>query len=143
MRLRHISTLLLLVAGMAAQNPPAPKPPTTATETTSALIAEWRTPPQLNVNAVKGSLVVINQTDDDFDQTVIIEAINETGKAFTLGYQHFALRRQATSPVIPFGTTLPPGNYTIRADAVAEVPARHAIHRASLVAAQSFVVTAI
>jgi hypothetical protein len=143
MRFRNLSAMLVFVASVAAQNPSASKPPTTATESKSPLVAEWRTPPQLNVNTVHGSLVVINQTDDDFDQTVIIEAINETGKAFTLGYQHFALPRRATSPAIPFGTTLPPGNYTIRADAVAEVVSRHAIHRTSLVAAQSFVVTVI
>jgi hypothetical protein len=143
MRLRNLSAMLLLVACIAAQNPPASKPPTTATESKSPLVAEWRTPPHLNVNAVKGSLVVINLTDDDFDQTVVIEAINEAGKAFTLGYQHFALSRHATSPVIPFGTTLPPGDYTVRADAVAEVASRHAIHRTSLVASQAFVVTVI
>ena len=92
---------------------------------------------------MKGSLLVTNNSDDDFDQTVIVEAVNEIGKAFTLGYQHFKLAAHATSPLIRFETLLPPGHYVIHADAVAEVPSRHAIHRLHLQAPTPIVVTTI
>ncbi len=88
-------------------------------------------------------MIVANQSEDDFDQTVVIEAVNENGRAFTLGYQHFPLLHQSTSPLIPFVTSLPPGHYVILADAIAEDAKRKAVLRIHLQAPQSMVITTI
>jgi hypothetical protein len=64
--------------------------------------------------------------------TVVVVAVNEINKAFTLGYQHFSIAPGATSPVIPFGMQLPPGRYRVRADAVGEVAPKNLIYRSAL-----------
>jgi hypothetical protein len=107
------------------------------------LVADWSAVPKLNDNSVKGSVVITNQDDDDFDQTVIIEAVNEAGKAFALGYQRFTLRRHSQSKPILFESTLPPGRYTVHADAIAEVPSRHAIFRQHLEGPVAFDISTI
>ena len=139
MRWCFLATICLAAAFASAQKSAKPAAP----ESSAALLEEWLSLPQLNGNDVKGSVVLTNQTDEDFDQTVIIEAVNEVGKAFALGYQHFTLAHHSRSVPIQFDTTLPPGRYSIRADAVAEVPSQHAIHRAHLVAPRHFTITVI
>lgn len=103
----------------------------------------WSGLPIVNINVVKGSVVVANQADDDFDQTVIVEAVNDTGKAFALGYQHFRLRSHSRSVPISFETKLPPGHYVIQADAVAEVPSKQAIYRLHMEGPTGFQISAI
>jgi hypothetical protein len=98
----------------------------------ASLTIQWLEPPQLNGQSIQGRVVVSNQTGNPFDQTVIILAVNEIGKAFALGYQHFTLKPQTTSPPILFDSALPFGNYIVDADAVAEVPATNTIYRARL-----------
>ena len=61
--------------------------------------------------------------------TVIVVAVNEYGKAFTLGYQHFTLSAGTTSPDIPFQMLMPRGRYRVRADAVGELLAKNQIFR--------------
>lgn len=139
MRRCVVGAICLVAAFVSAQKSAKPA----AHEPTAALLEEWVAAPQLSGNDLKGSVLLTNQSDDDFDQTVIIEAVNEYGKAFALGYQHFTLLHRSRSVPIHFDTTLPPGRYTVRADAVAEVPSRHAIHRAHLVAPKPFIVTVI
>lgn len=95
-----------------------------------ALTVRWKTLPSVNGRAIEGSVEVANATSDDFDMTVIIVAVNEYGKAFALGYQHFTLNRETTGLQIDFGSTLPTGSYIVHVDAVAEVPQRNAIFRA-------------
>ena len=131
----------LLVTCAGAQKATAPKKP--LPEARPDLLAEWIAAPQLTGNEVKGSIVVVNGSDDDYDQTVLVEAINEIGKAFAIGYQHFTLERRTRSVAIGFDTTLPPGRYLVRADAVAEVASKHAVHRTHLVAPFPLVVTVI
>jgi hypothetical protein len=63
---------------------------------------------------------------------VLVVAVNEIGKAFALGYQHFALAPGATSPTIPFGMQMSPGRYRVRADAVGEVAPKNVIYRSAL-----------
>lgn len=104
---------------------------------------DWNGIPTVNVNVVKGSVVVANQAGDDFDQTVIIEAVNEVGKAFALGYQHFSLRSHSRSVPISFETKLPPGHYSIHADAVAEIASKHAIYRQHIEGPTTFSITVI
>jgi hypothetical protein len=148
MWLRSTSVVLLFVTFTTAQNSSSHKssakttPPTTSVSM-SAMSAGWSALPKVNGNTVQGSLIVANQTEDDFEQTVVVEAVNEIGKAFIVGYQHFPLKRGSTSPVIPFQTILPPGHYTILADAIGEDVPKNLVHRIHLQAPTSLVVTMI
>jgi hypothetical protein len=92
------------------------------------LVVEWQSSPTLSGNNVSGSLKVANYSRDTFELTVIVVAVNETGKAFALGYQRMDLAATAQQ-VIPFSSSLPNGQYTVHADAIAEVPARKQIYR--------------
>lgn len=98
----------------------------------AALLLDWLRLPMIHGNRVDGAVQVSNGSKDDFDLTVIIVAVNATGRATALGYQHFDLRAGATSIQIPFGETLPPGAYVVHADAVAEIPAKNSILRQRL-----------
>lgn len=106
-----------------------------------ALTVRWKTPPEVNGRAIEGSVEVSNATSDDFDLTAIVVAVNEYGKAFALGYQHFTLNRETTGLQIDFGSTLPTGSYVVHVDAVAEVPKRDAIFRARLQTPSALAVT--
>jgi Putative Ig domain len=98
----------------------------------SLLDVVWQTAPALDQTNLSGSLRVTNYSGNEVMLTVVVVAVNEIGKAFTLGYQHFSLLPGATSPVIPFGMQLPPGRYQVRADAVGEVAAKNLIYRTAL-----------
>jgi Putative Ig domain len=93
------------------------------------LSINWNDPPMVQGNAIKGSAAVTNQTPNELDVTVVIVAVNETGRATALGYQHFTLPANATSPVIAFGSSPGNGTYYVRADAVAHRPGKHSIYR--------------
>jgi hypothetical protein len=97
---------------------------------TAAMTIRWIHPPSVQGEAIRGDMEVSNQTGRPFDLTVIVLAVNEVGKAFALGYQHFVLKPQSTSPPVPFESTLPFGTYVVHADAVAEVKAIGRIYRA-------------
>ena len=99
---------------------------------TAAMTVRWIHPPNVQGDAIRGELEVSNQTGQPFDLTVIVLSVNEVGKAFALGYQHFLLKPGSTSPPIPFESTLPYGAYVVHADAVAEVKAIDKIYRARL-----------
>lgn len=98
----------------------------------ASLKITWKHPPRLNGDKISGSVEVSNATDDDFDLTVIVVAVNEVGKAFVLGYQHFKLKPQTENLAIEFGSSLPRGDYIVHGDAVAEVEPRNLIHRSRL-----------
>lgn len=98
----------------------------------AALSLQWKQPPTLNGDTISGAVELTNSTSDNFDMTVIVVAVNEYGKAFALGYQHFTLNRETTDLRVDFGSNVPAGNYIVHADAVAEVPQRDAIFRARL-----------
>ena len=95
----------------------------------------------MNGSRIGGRLEVSNSTGDDFDFTVVVLAVNEIGKAFAIGYQHFPLKSGVESMEIPFGETLPQGRYVVHVDAVGEVPPRHAIYRARLQTKEALPVT--
>ena len=97
------------------------------------LFVEWSHPPAIVGSRIEGSLKVSNNTDRDFDLTVIVLAINEMHRATAIGYQHMTLKKNSSGLEILFGEALPRGNYTVNADAVGEVPAVNAIYRARLV----------
>jgi hypothetical protein len=142
MFMRVAMSVLVTICVCAAQNAPA-NPAQTSSAEHPPILAEWSDLPKISGNAVKGSVVVTNGTDDAFDQTVVVEAVNGIGKAFTLGYQHFTLGAHSQSKVIEFTTTLPPGSYQVHADAVAEVPSRGAIYRQHLLAPARFVISTL
>jgi len=102
------------------------------------LLAQWGRYPKVTGRRLEGSIIVSNQTEQDFDLTVIMMAVNETGRATAIGYQHLALKKDTTSFEIPFGENLPQGSYELNVDAVAEVAATNSIYRARLVPKERF-----
>lgn len=92
----------------------------------------WKRPPQRRDDQILGAVEVSNATDDDFDLTVIVVAVNEVGKAFAVGYQNFTLSHQTANLQIEFGSSLPRGAYIVHADAVAEIAEKNLIHRSRL-----------
>src|SRR5208337_2658972 len=97
----------------------------------AGLTIDWKEPPKVQGNTISGSAIVSNQTGHSLDVTVIVVAVNKIGRATALGYQHFALAAQTSSPVIPFGSSPGMGTYTVRADAAAHRKSGHHIFRAS------------
>jgi hypothetical protein len=95
------------------------------------LTIDWKQPPKVQGNTISGSAVVSNQTGHSLDVTVVVVAVNKIGRATALGYQHFSLAAQGSSPLIPFGSSPGMGTYTIRADASAHRKSGHHIFRAS------------
>jgi Putative Ig domain len=97
----------------------------------AGLTIDWKQPPQVQGTVISGSLAVSNQTGHNLDITVIVVAVNSIGRATALGYQHFTLASQQSSPVIPFSSSPGPEKYTVRADAAARTKSGHHIFRAS------------
>ena len=96
------------------------------------LVVEWSKKPKVNGRRVEGAIKVSNQTDQDFDFTFIALAVDATGRATAVGYQHFNLKKNTDEFEIPFGENLPFGIYDLNADAIAEVAATNTIHRVHL-----------
>ncbi len=86
------------------------------------LAVVWIGAPHLESSGIRGSVRVWNGSYTPLEVTVIVVAVNEYGKAFTLGYEKLPLGSQRYSPEIPFGTSLPRGRYEVHADAVGEFP---------------------
>lgn len=107
----------------------------------AGLTVDWKEPPAVHGNSITGSAVVTNETGVDFDLTVVIVAVNEIGRATALGYQHFKLPPQSSSPVIPFTSSPGQGTYYVRVDAVAHQPSHHYVYRASKQTLDSIKVT--
>ena len=105
------------------------------------LFLQWGKYPTVNGHRAEGSVVVSNQTERDFDLTVIVVAVNEDGRATALGYQHFPLKKNTIAMEIPFGENLAHGSYQINVDAVGE-SAPATIYRARLVPKERFAVVA-
>jgi hypothetical protein len=102
------------------------------------LFAQWGRYPKVGGRRLEGSIIVSNQTEQDFDLTVIMMAVNESGRATAIGYQRINLQKNTTSVEIPFGESLPQGSYELNVDAVAEVAATNSIYRARLVPKERF-----
>jgi hypothetical protein len=101
------------------------------------MFLQWGKYPTMNGRRAEGSVLVSNQTDADFDLTVIVVAVDENGRATALGYQHFPLKKNTNQIEIPFGENLAPGSYQINVDAVGELPPA-TIYRARLVPKERF-----
>jgi hypothetical protein len=106
----------------------------------AAFTIEWRKSPTVEQGGINGAVIVTNETADDLDLTVIVMAVNEIGKAFALGYEHFALPARKRTPVIPFNSTLPFGRYVVHADAIGEATATGRISRSRLQTASPFII---
>jgi len=114
-----------------SSNPPQTASRSFSSKTVPTLAMDWGTPPTLQTTTISGTVTVSNNAENVLDLTAIIVAVNERGKAFALGYQHFDLPATSTELRITFSSQLPGGRYTIRADAIGEVAARHRIYRAA------------
>lgn len=97
----------------------------------TGLVVTWQDMARVNDNRIDGSVLVRNTTDDDIDLTYYVVALPPSKRAVAIGYQHFKMRR-GMSQVLPFGDTLPHGDYTVRVDVIAEVAARKLILREHL-----------
>jgi hypothetical protein len=95
----------------------------------AAMLVSWKQTPQIRDGGIWGAVEVTNNTATTFDLTVIILAVNDVGKAFALGYQHFPLAPQKVSPAIQFGSSLPFGSYVLNVDAIGEVASVNRIYR--------------
>ncbi len=94
---------------------------------------DWRESPKVRDDRIDGSVKVTNGSKESYDLTVVVVAVaSSDNRATTIGYEHFDLKAGTNDLPITFGNTLPPGDYTIYADAVAEIPARDAIYRQHL-----------
>jgi hypothetical protein len=97
-----------------------------------AITIVWNPVPSVQSDTISGQLAVSNNSDESLDLTVIVVAINESGKAFVLGYQHFALSPRTFDLAIPFASSLPFGSYVVHADAIGEDASTNAIYRTHL-----------
>lgn len=102
------------------------------------LLAQWGRYPKLKGQRLEGSILVSNQTEHDFDLTAVMMAVNETGRATAIGYQHITLKKDTAELEIPFGDNLPWGSYQLNVDVVGEVTATNSIYRARLVPKERF-----
>jgi len=85
------------------------------------LVLSWTTTPALADATLSGAVRAANAAGAAATVTVIVEVVNERGKAFALRYDHERLADGAATPALAFSEALPPGTYTLHADAVAEV----------------------
>jgi hypothetical protein len=102
------------------------------------LMVQWGKYPVVNGRRLEGSVRVSNQTEHNFDLTVIVVAVDENGRATAVGYQRFELKKNVSDFEIPFGENLAHGVYELNLDAVAEVAATNSIYRARLVPKEKF-----
>lgn len=97
-----------------------------------AITVVWKTQARVNANRIEGSVEVSNASADDLDLTYDVKAVAENGRATEIGYQHFPLKKGTVNMLLPFGETLPFGNYLVYVNVVGEVAARHSIYRQRL-----------
>lgn len=96
------------------------------------MVMEWKRYARVTGNRIDGSIVISNNTEDDFDFTFVVLAVAENGRAVAIGYQHVPLKSGVDSLEVPFGETLSRGNYVVHVDAVGEVAAKDQIYRTRL-----------
>ena len=98
----------------------------------AALTVEWKVPAHVNVNRIEGSVEVSNTTVDDIDLTYDVKAIAENGRATEIGYQHFPLTKGTMGMTLPFGETLPNGQYVVNVSVEGAIVKRKAFYRQQL-----------
>jgi invasion protein IalB len=138
-----IAMLLLATLVSAQERKPAESKAGKPAPSKASPALAWAAEPTLEVASISGSLAVSNETDADLDETVLVVAVNEIGKAFAIGYQHFTLQSHKVNVPIPFGLKLPPGRYMVHADAISEILTNHKVFHFGLQTPASFVITVI
>lgn len=101
------------------------------------LLTKWNKMAQVNGQRIEGSVKVSNQTGRDFDLTFIVLAVDATGRATAIGYQHFPLKKDTRDFQLPFGENVSAGSYTVNIDVVGEEPVSNRIFRGRLVTQQT------
>lgn len=93
------------------------------------LTVRWTVRPHVNATNISGAVRVKNSSKDTVSTSVIVVAVNEYGKAFSLRYEQMLLGPGDETPDLSFDVFMPLGQYTAHVDAVGEVPAKNAIYR--------------
>jgi hypothetical protein len=93
------------------------------------LTLAWKVPAHVTGNRIEGSVEVTNATADNMDLTFDVKAVAENGRATEIGYQRFPLKQGTMAMTLPFGETLPHGDYVIYVNVNGEVAKRNAIYK--------------
>ena len=123
-------------------NPPQNTSRSFLLKVVTPMLMQWKRYAHVTGNRIDGSVIVSNSTENDFDLTFVVLAVAENGRATAIGYQRFPLKSGVDSFEIPFGETLPRGNYDVHVDAVAEVPETERIYRVRLQTKEKLAVVA-
>lgn len=101
-------------------------------EVVDALTVGWKIPAHVSGNRIEGSVEVSNTTPDEIDLTYDVKAIAENGRATEIGYQHFPLKQGTMGMTLPFGETLPHGDYVVNVSVEGMIAKRKAFYRQQL-----------
>jgi hypothetical protein len=129
----EVDTFHFVITVTDSGKPVAQKKKEFTLDVVAPLVVEWSKKPKITGHRLEAAIRVSNQTGDDFDFTVVALAVDDTGRATAVGYQHFTLKKNTDEFEIPFGEDLPRGIYHLHVDAVGEVAATDSIYRARLV----------
>lgn len=129
----EVDTFHFVVTVTDSGKPVAQKKKEFTLDVVAPLVVEWSKKPKITGHRLDAAIRVSNQTGDDFDFTVVALAVDDTGRATAVGYQHFTLKKNTDEFEIPFREDLPRGIYDLHVDAVGEVAATDSIYRARLV----------
>jgi hypothetical protein len=94
-----------------------------------AITLMWKNPAHVAGNRIEGSVEISNTTPDDMDLTFDVKAVAENGRATEIGYQRFPLKHGTIAMALPFGETLPHGDYLVYVNVNGEVAKRNAIYK--------------
>ena len=72
------------------------------------LFIEWGRYPVISGAKARRSVKISNSTEEDFDLTFVVVAVNENGRATALGYQRFTLQKGRSPWRFPSGRTCLP-----------------------------------
>lgn len=97
-----------------------------------AITVAWKVPAHVTANRIDGSVEVSNTTAEEIDLTFDVKAVAENGRATEIGYQRFPLKKGTVAMALPFGETLPHGDYVVYVNVVGEIAKRNAIYKQEL-----------
>lgn len=132
----EVDTFHFVVTVTDSGKPAAQKKKEFTLDVVAPLVVEWSKKPKVTGHRLEAAIRVSNQTGEDFDFTVIALAVNESGRATAVGYQHFTLKKDTDEFEIPLAENLPQGVYDLNVDAVGEVASTNTIFRARLAPAE-------
>jgi hypothetical protein len=129
----HAGEFHFAVSASDSAHPPKEKTLEFVLTVVIPLQVEWSRPAKIVGRRIEGAVRTSNGTEQDFDLTVVVVAVNQDGRATAIGYQRITLQKDQEDLEIPFGENLPTGTYEVNVDAVGEVAATNTIYRARLV----------